>query len=86
MYNIGLLDSVRRLLQRLMREGNYWLSRVTRLLPGGRSRSPQMPDLDNFKGSPVVLIVVGGCLLLCLCLVAAVGIVGVLVFLGQPGI
>jgi len=85
MYNIGPLDSVRRLLDRLMREGNYWLSRVTRLVPGGRSRSPKMPDMDNFKGSPVLLIVVGGCLLLCLCLVAVVGIAGVLYLMGGPG-
>ena len=85
MYNLGPLDSLRRLTQKLGREANYWMSRVTRLAPGARSRRPQMRDMDNFKGSPVLLIVVGGCLLLCLCLAAVAGILAVLILLPQLG-
>jgi hypothetical protein len=85
MYNIGPLESLRRITQRLSREGNYWLTRVTRLIPGARSRRPQMRDLDNFKGSPALLIVVGGCLLLCLCLAVVAAIAAVLVLLPQIG-
>lgn len=85
MYNIGPLDAVRRLFDRLVRESNYWMNRLGRVVPGGRARRPQTPDLDNFKGSPILLIAVGGCLFLCLCLVAVFAIVGVLVFMNQGG-
>ena len=85
MYNIEPLDALRRLTQRLQREGAYWISRVTRLVPGGRGRRPQAPDLDDFKGSPVLLVAVGCLVLLCLCMAVAVGITGVLVVMNQVG-
>jgi hypothetical protein len=85
MYNIGPLDSLRRLVQRLQREGSYWLSRVTRLLPTERSRVPQKPDLDDFKGSPVLLVAVGCVVLLCLCVGVVAAIAVVLVVMGQFG-
>jgi len=85
MYNIGPLDSLRRITQRLQREGSYWISRVTRLIPGARSRRPQGPDLDNFKGSPVILIAVGCIVLLCACVTVVVGITAVLIVMGQFG-
>jgi hypothetical protein len=85
MYRLGPLDSLRRITQRLQREGNYWISRVTRLVPGARSRRPQSLDLDDFKGSPAVLVAVGCLVLLCLCLVATVGILGILIVMPQIG-
>ena len=85
MYNIEPLDALRRLTQRLQREGAYWISRVTRLAPGGRSRRPQAPDLNDFKGSPVLLVAVGCVLLLCFCVMAAAGITGLLIVMGQFG-
>lgn len=85
MHNIEPLDSLRRITQRLQREGSYWISRVTRLVPGSRGRRPQTPDLDDFKGSPVLLVAVGCVLLLCFCVMAAAGITGLLVVMGQFG-
>jgi hypothetical protein len=85
MYNIGPLESLRRMAQRLQREGQYWITRLTRLLPGARSRRPQMADPDDFKGSPVLLIAVGCAVGLCLCVVAAVAIVAVLVIVSPGG-
>jgi hypothetical protein len=85
MYNIGPLDSIRRLIQRLQRESSYWISRVTRVVPTQRGRGMQMPDADSFKGSPVVLIVAGGCILACLCLTVIAGITALLLVMGQVG-
>ena len=85
MHNIEPLDSLRRITQRLQREGSYWISRVTRLVPGSRGRRPQTPDLDDFKGSPVLLVAVGCVLLLCFCVMAAAGITRLLVVMGQFG-
>jgi hypothetical protein len=85
MYNLGPLDNLRRITQRLQREGNYWLSRVTRLVPSGRGRMPQRPDLDDFKGSPALLVAVGCIVLLCLCVAVVVAIAAVLVVMGQVG-
>lgn len=85
MYRIGPLDSLRRIAQRLQREGSYWLSRVTRLVPGARSRRPQSLDLDDFKGSPVLLIAVGCVVFLCLCVAVAAAILGILIVMPQIG-
>jgi hypothetical protein len=85
MFRIGPLDSLRAIIQRLQREGGYWISRVTRLVPGARSRRPQSMDLDDFKGSPVLLVVVGCVVLLCLCVAVVVAILGILIVMPQIG-
>jgi hypothetical protein len=82
MHNLEPMNNVRRIIQRLQRESDYWLTRVTRLFPGGRGRRPQTPDLDDFKGSPVLLVAVGCVVLLCLCLTVVAGITAVLVVMG----
>lgn len=86
MYNLGPLDALRRTLQRLQREGNYWLSRVTRLFPGGRGRPARQPDLEDFKGSPVLLIAVGCLATICLCAFAILAITALLIAMQQMGV
>ena len=85
MHNIEPLDSLRRITQRLQREGSYWINRVTRLVPGSRRRRPQRMDLVDFKGSPVLLVAVGCVVLLCLCVMVVAGITAVLLVMGQVG-
>jgi len=83
MYNIGPLDSLRRMFSRLSGQANYWFRRISYYLPGRGSRMPDISNLTNneeFKGTPVLLIAaVSGCLLSCCCLIVLV--IGIVVYL-----
>ena len=83
MYNIGPLDRLNRLFQRLSSEGGYWLRRIQRLIPGQGSKIPEIPNVD-VKGTPLLPIVVAGCLLIgcCLCVV----VLGIAYYVIQNGL
>ncbi len=74
MYNIGPLDRLNRYYQQLKGEGSYWLRRIQRLIPGQSANLPEMPA--GVKGSPVLPIVVAGCLVICCCLAFLVVAIG----------
>jgi hypothetical protein len=75
MRNFTPLDEVQRIFNRISREFNYWTYRFSRIRGGSGIRQPETEG----RPAPVALLVIGGCILLCLC-VTAIGVLGGIIY------